>query len=833
MRFFTIFLLFFCLSANAQITINLTDPDYNQANPLDCGAIVPSGNPGTNFIDGASNYAPNTNETLVLCPDPLQGTKVSIAFATNIGFEFNIHSSDTLFIYDGPNTNAPLLGAYNSATNPLGFYVQASFANNPSGCLTVQFVSDGANEGTGWVANVACGNFPQPFEPHLEAYKYGTGPNILNPADTGFVDICLEDSVLLIAKPSFPYSFESTNSGYSQNVSNCDYEWTIAGLPYPNNDSIWFKPTQRAGYYVDLRITDDFPQSERITCKIRVSQQPLFTGTGPLEDTVCLGQNTVLVGGVTNTDTVGVQVPGGDFLIGGIFAGLTFLPDGAGQSYQSSVGISGFDTSATITSAADIDELCIDIEHSYMGDIEIALTCPNGTTVSLMNAYNQTPFGWNELVPGGCGNGIGTFLGNDTNMDGGAPGSPVWTYCFSPTNATLGTMCDEENINNTIPNDYNSLGQFLPNGTTGNNISMDTNGVYLPDGNFNDFIGCPVNGQWTITVQDNQGIDDGYIFQWGIYFNSSLYPESEGYQNTIENDFWSNDPSIISAMTDTLIVIQPNVTGNTFYTYNVVDNFGCAYDTTVSLNVVPTPTINVDSLACFFETQIQGTTAFAGGSWFAQDTCIHFSNPNSNNPAVSSSVAGIYEISYVDNFCSDTLTASIEFQPLIFVELLDTTLCLGAGVLLEPLIVNSQPLQAGYNPVINALWDNGSNIPTRAVNENGNYVLTISNACYTLNDASTIGVKPCDLEVPNIFVLSSTAGNNEFFVNYSGIEKYNCVILNRWGNLIFEYDDPAGAWNGKTMDGKLVDEGTYFYKINATFEGGKEVEKHGFVVLKY
>ena len=46
MRFFTIFLLFFCLSANAQITINLTDPDYNQANPLDCGAIVPSGNPG-------------------------------------------------------------------------------------------------------------------------------------------------------------------------------------------------------------------------------------------------------------------------------------------------------------------------------------------------------------------------------------------------------------------------------------------------------------------------------------------------------------------------------------------------------------------------------------------------------------------------------------------------------------------------------------------------------------------------------------------------------------------------------------------------------------------
>jgi subtilisin-like proprotein convertase family protein len=551
-----------------------------------------------------------------------------------------------------------------------------------------------------------------------------------------------------------------------------------------------------------------------------------------LEDTVCLGQNTILIGGVTANDTVGVQVPGGDFLIGGIFAGLTFLPDGAGQSYQSSVGISGFDTSATISSAADINELCLDIEHSYIGDIEITLTCPNGTTVSILNAYNGNP-SWPPLVPGGCGSGISTSLGNDTNVDGGPPGSPVWTYCFSPTNATLGTICDEQASGNTIPNDYNSSGQFLPNGTTGNNTAMDTNGVYLPDGNFSDFVGCPVNGQWTITVQDNQGIDDGYIFQWGIYFNSSLYPESEGYQNTIEDDYWSNDPSIISGMSDTLIVIQPNVTGNTYYTYNVVDNFGCEYDTTVKLNVVPTPTMNLDSLACFFQSQIQGTTAFDGGTWFAQDTCIHFSNPNLNNPNVTSSVAGIYQLNFVDNFCQDTITESIEFQPFIYTELIDTTLCQGAGVLLKPLIVNSEPLQSGYNPNISTLWNDGTVTPTLVVNETGNYILYISNECYTNSDTATIGVKPCDLEVPNILVLSSAVGNNAFFVNYSGITKFNCIILNRWGNLIFEYDEPAGSWNGKTLDGKLVEEGTYFYKINATFEGGKEVEKHGFVVLKY
>jgi hypothetical protein len=107
-----------------------------------------------------------------------------------------------------------------------------------------------------------------------------------------------------------------------------------------------------------------------------------------------------------------------------------------------------------------------------MKDLEISLTCPNGTVVSLMNAYNQ--FG--EMIPGGCGNGIGTFLGNDTNLDGGAPGSPVWTYCFSPTMATFGSICTENAAGNWITNSYG-----FP--------SMNPNGVYLPDGNFNDFIG--------------------------------------------------------------------------------------------------------------------------------------------------------------------------------------------------------------------------------------------------------------------------------------------------------------------------------------------------------
>jgi subtilisin-like proprotein convertase family protein len=820
-------------------TLLLSDPDYNQVNPLNCTGIISS--TGINFSDGAGNYAPNMNEVLVLCPDLTQGSKVSIAFATNIGFEFNIDPSDTLFIYDGPATSSPLLGAYNSGTNPVGFYVQASFANNPSGCLTLRFVSNGTNEGTGWVANVACGNPPQPFFPHIEAFKNGVGSNILNPLDTGYVDLCFGDSVLLVATPNFPYALEASGTGYSQTLANCTYLWTIGGSGQSTGDSVWFTPPVRSGYYVDLKITDAFSQIVNTSCKVRVSQLPIFAGTGPLEDSVCLGQNTNLIGGVTAQDTVGVNVPGGEFQIGGIFAGLTFLPDGAGQQYETSIGISGFDQTTFITSSANFDQLCLDIEHSYIGDIEITLTCPNGTTVSIMNTYNGTPFGWTALVPGGCGSGIGTSLGNDTNIDGGAPGSPVWTYCFSPANATLGTICAENTAGNTIPNDYTAGGINVPNATTGNNIAMDTNGVYLPDGNFNDFIGCPVNGNWTITVQDNQGIDDGYIFQWGIYFNAALYPESEGYQNTIASDFWTADPSIISSQNDTLIIIQPDITGNTFYTYNVTDNFGCAYDTTVVLYVMSLPSIFSDTVACNYVYQVNGTTAFNGGVWSSTDPNVLFSNPQSNNPQISSNYAGIYPVSFTDEACNQILTANIEFPPLIYTQVLDTNICPGASFELDPLILNTPKdsllsewtQQANYTPSTTWYWEDGPTEIPRIISDAGIYIFHLKNACYEKTDTANIAIKPCDITTPNIVVMSSLAGNNIFYVNSEGIVNFNCVILNRWGNVIYEFTDAAGGWDGKTTDGNKVEEGTYFYCIKAVLEGGEELVKNGFVVLKY
>jgi gliding motility-associated-like protein len=142
-------------------------------------------------------------------------------------------------------------------------------------------------------------------------------------------------------------------------------------------------------------------------------------------------------------------------------------------------------------------------------------------------------------------------------------------------------------------------------------------------------------------------------------------------------------------------------------------------------------------------------------------------------------------------------------------------------------------MQAGYNPPMQITWNNGSTDNFIVVNTAGQYYVTVNNVCHSSSDTSLVTIKPCDIEVPNIISLNSMVGNNLFTIDHEGVQEFECVILNRWGNVIYTFTDPTGSWDGKTSDGKLVEEGTYFYRIFATFDGGVEIKKHGFVYVEY
>ena len=92
-------------------------------------------------------------------------------------------------------------------------------------------------------------------------------------------------------------------------------------------------------------------------------------------------------------------------------------------------------------------------------------------------------------------------------------------------------------------------------------------------------------------------------------------------------------------------------------------------------------------------------------------------------------------------------------------------------------------------------------------------LITTSNTCeYT--DSLNVKVLESYIEAPNVFTPNGDGINDEWRVAYKSIERYQCIIQNRWGRTVFKSTDPGKGWDG-TIGGRPAAEGTYYYVIIA------------------
>jgi hypothetical protein len=258
------------------------------------------------------------------------------------------------------------------------------------------------------------------------------------------------------------------------------------------------------------------------------------------------------------------------------------------------------------------------------------------------------------------------------------------------------------------------------------------------------------------------------------------------------------------------------------YTITVSDSLMfCTVDTTFTIVSAVQPAIFNDTLACNFYIDAFNTISTSGGVWSSLDTNIHFfPSPTVLNPTIHSTLPGTYTITFTDNSCGISLDVDIFFQNWAWTEVPDTNICSGSSYLLT---CPTFPQNLSY------LWTDGSTGSYMTVTQPGQYSVTVSNQCNSFTENITIGEKVCDIEAPNVMVLNSTSGNNLFTIQYSGVKSFECTIVNRWGNVIKKYNNPATPWDGKTENGKFVEEGVYFYIIKAVLDSGEEIERQGFV----
>ncbi|MEM9823616.1 MAG: proprotein convertase P-domain-containing protein, partial [Bacteroidota bacterium] len=527
------FLILICSASQGMAQSYLMD-----GSPInDCGGF---------FLDsgGATgNYASDESFTTVICPDLSTGTHVQLIFSG-----VDLAAGDNLCFFDGTDASAPPLSCASDFNVGAPFIIQAT-AVNPGGCLTIVFESDASGEGAGWSADINCIAACQTILSVIS----NANPAVF-PADTGWIDICPGDAVSFQGQGIYPQN----GAVYQHSDLTSSFFWDFGDGTTAEGVDVTKIYDEPGGYIVQLTIVDQFGCSNTnfISQRVRVSTFPIFE-LGQVPDEICVGDTLELAASVSEIDSlfeVSVEPTQGSFQTTGVRSDSLPLPDGDGASYSTSILFNSFSPGQTLTSIDDLLGICVSMEHSWLFDLEINLTCPDGTTVILQDQQQIL----NEV-----------YLGNPYQLDDDL-GNPIpipgtgLEYCWTP-NATNGTWT--EYVDQFDP-------QTLP--------SQDYNSFEALDA----FLGCPLNGEWTITVVDKWASDNGWIFEWSIGFADDLYPDIEVFEPQIVDFRWLDNPAIVYNGQDSIIAVPQNAGLNSFI-FEVTDNFGCSAQAPIPVNVLP------------------------------------------------------------------------------------------------------------------------------------------------------------------------------------------------------------------------------------------------------
>lgn len=577
----------------AQTSVNIGD----QTSITGCDITI--------YDDGGAEgiYGSSHDYTLTVYPTNGQGrTRIEI-------ISIDIHHHDTLYIYDGTTaTGVPLVTLNNGNGNLYTTLVMAS-QSNPTGALTVRFKTSHfsptiVNHGAGFELHATCSPTCKSFQIVLDSARCSHLPYLNTTDQFYYIDVCPDEALQLAVKGIYS---NSASGGYVQRDETSYFTWQLEAnlqLSGTGRDSLTHIFTSGLGHEVTILASDTLscPAQQPVTFRVRVSDNPIQTIQNLPQ--LCVGQDFTPSISYSSSDNIVLQQVGYALPASLDVHDTVFLPDGEdcppyGLYYRSNVTFTNFAPDATLTNANDILYVRIKMEHSAIEDLKIQIFCPNGSSSTIL-PHPNLDYGWqgDDFL-------FRVNLGSACRPDGGScnaswnPMGDPWNYVWS-NNTTLGyqyaaangSFFDPANIHSHYnPHwDNSNFDQFQDNlhsySVDSTNVAAMTQ-VYHPYQSFNSLVGCPLNGNWYIQVQDLYQEDNGYLVEWELALNPQLLPAQWDY-TVLADSFYFTGNQVINGTT-----LHPEEAGNPSFLLTVIDNFGCHYDTTVTLSVHETPHVEL------------------------------------------------------------------------------------------------------------------------------------------------------------------------------------------------------------------------------------------------
>lgn len=250
-----------------------------------------------------------------------------------------------------------------------------------------------------------------------------------------------------------------------------------------------------------------------------------------------------------------------------------------------------------------------------------------------------------------------------------------------------------------------------------------------------------------------------------------------------------------------------------------------------SLNMLPTPTCQNDGVVLAFVSGTQGIPLYI---WTGPGTSTDFIN----GTVWTDRSAGWYYFSVTDNVCSDedSIEVTILPPPIADMQLSVTSGCAPFNVTFTNTSQNATAYAWDFGngnvytvtsqSPITETYSNSAVIQMIAYDSYGcsdTTTATVTSSVCGCTDPTAINYNPLAtvednscvypepiFEVPNVFTPNGGGENDVFEIKAQYYTEIEYTIQNRWGQLVFEGKGLNPTWDGKSQNGKPVDEGVYF-----------------------
>lgn len=360
------------------------------------------------------------------------------------------------------------------------------------------------------------------------------------------------------------------------------------------------------------------------------------------------------------------------------------------------------------------------------------------------------------------------------------------------------TLCEGETIVFNLPHQFDYNWQ---DGTTDNYYEIETAGFYTLE--ITNEV-CVESHQFEVNLIDTISFE-GFMDTTLCFGESLNLPVPQGDFNAI----WSDNSQ------GNLEITQSGNYQLNLYNY-------CASKTySFDVEVLPAIEVNlgIDTSLCSPDSLILTPISNINQDFLWQDGSIQ--------PSFVVTEAGIYTVEI--NLSNCTASDSIEIDylaPMSLSLIADTSICSADDFILEADIQNAEFTQ----------WNTGSNSNSIYVNTSGFYSVEAFNTCESIVDSVYIDVVECEKEVnlyaPNAFSPNGDIHNNSFkFVSDNEFDRFEWMVFNRWGELVFQANDINASWDGTHLN-KICKDGTYVWKlVYSTSDSAYVEQKTGSISL--